>query len=101
MRPGALERADHQPGRHPRRHAPEIKPADRQIHPLVVPLLFPTYLPPAKIQGRLLRLAALFLFIYAVALTLSPAGRERTWSVDYRWSHWLGLLVWAVAFELA
>ncbi len=49
----------------------------------------------------MLRLAALFLFIYALTLTLSPAGRERTWAVDYRWSHWVGVLVWAVAFALA
>ncbi|NOY98891.1 MAG: FtsW/RodA/SpoVE family cell cycle protein [Chloroflexi bacterium] len=45
-------------------------------------------------QGRLLKLAAIFLGLYAVILTLSPAVRERSWDVDYRWAHWLGLFVW-------
>jgi cell division protein FtsW (lipid II flippase) len=63
--------------------------------------LFPTYLPPAQIQSRLLKLTALFLFIYALALTLSPAGRERSWAVDYRWSHWTGVMLWALIYALA
>ncbi len=48
---------------------------------------------PAQ-QGRLLGWAALFLFLQSVILTLSPAVRERGWDVDYRFSHWLGFLVW-------
>ncbi|MEW6400384.1 MAG: FtsW/RodA/SpoVE family cell cycle protein [Chloroflexota bacterium] len=48
------------------------------------------------IQGRLLRWAALFLFIYSIILTLSPAVRERSWDVDYRFSHWVGFVVWLV-----
>ncbi len=60
-----------------------------------------TYLPPAQIQGRLLRLAALFLCLYALTLTFSPAGHERTWAVDYRWSHWAGIIVWMIVFEFA
>jgi cell division protein FtsW (lipid II flippase) len=36
------------------------------------------------------------LLLYAVALTVSPAARERSWDVDYRWSHWAGYLVWLV-----
>lgn len=47
-----------------------------------------------KIQSRLLGLAALFLFIYSVSLTISPAVIERTWEVDYRWGHWLGFSLW-------
>ena len=47
-----------------------------------------------QIQSRLLRWAALFLFLQSVILTLSPAVRERTWDVDYKISHWLGFLVW-------
>jgi len=43
----------------------------------------------------LLKLAAAFLFLYSLILTLSPAARERTWAVDYRWSHWLGFVIWA------
>ena len=59
-----------------------------------------TYSPPVQIQSRLLKLAALFLSIYALALTLSPAARARSWDVDLRWSHWLGLTVWAMAVFL-
>ncbi len=55
-----------------------------------------TYFPPAKIQGRLLQLAALFLALQGIVLTLSPAVRERSWDVDYRWSHWIGLALWGI-----
>ena len=55
------------------------------------------YTPPLEIQNRLLKLAALFLCIYALALTLSPAARARSWDVELRWSHWLGLGIWALA----
>lgn len=48
-----------------------------------------------QIQSRLLRWAALFLLLQTAILTLAPAVRERTWDVDYRWSHWLGFFVWA------
>jgi cell division protein FtsW (lipid II flippase) len=58
--------------------------------------LFSNYLPPVQIQGRLIKLAALFLSIYALALTLAPAARTRSWDVDLRWSHWLGFGIWAV-----
>jgi len=54
-----------------------------------------------KIEDRLLRLAALFLVLFSVVLTLSPAVRERTWMVTYRWSHWVGLVSWGVVFWLA
>ncbi|MDP3186552.1 MAG: FtsW/RodA/SpoVE family cell cycle protein [Anaerolineales bacterium] len=50
---------------------------------------------PQQIQARLLKLAALFLFLFALILNLSPAARERSWQVDYRWSHWLGFVIWA------
>jgi cell division protein FtsW (lipid II flippase) len=49
-------------------------------------------------QARLFGYAAAFLFLYSVALTLAPAVRERTWAVDYRWTHWIGFAVWAGAF---
>lgn len=51
-------------------------------------------------QSRLMTTAALFLFIYALTLTLSPSVRFRSWQVDYRWLHWIGFLVWLVAFAL-
>ncbi len=52
-------------------------------------------------QSRLLRWAALFLFIYSIILTISPAVRERTWDVDYRLSHWIGFIAWVVLITLA
>lgn len=42
-------------------------------------------------------LAYLFLFLQAVILTLSPAGRERSWDADLRFSHWPALLIWSAA----
>jgi cell division protein FtsW (lipid II flippase) len=56
---------------------------------------------PQQIQARLLKLAAFFLFLYSLILTLSPAARERSWQVDYRWSHWLGFVLWASLIALA
>ena len=54
-----------------------------------------------KTQSLLLRWAAFFLFIQSTILTLSPAVRERTWDVDYRFSHWAGYFAWAVLISLA
>lgn len=56
--------------------------------------------PPSQIQLRLLKLAGLFLTIYSLALTISPAARARTWDVSLRWSHWLGLAIWVTAVIL-
>jgi cell division protein FtsW (lipid II flippase) len=53
------------------------------------------------IEGRLLKLAALFLFFYSAALSLSPAVRLRSWQAEYRWDHWLGFAIWLVCFWLA
>ena len=50
------------------------------------------------LERTLLALVSAFLTVYALALTLAPAVRLRTWDVDYRWQHWLGLLVWAGIF---
>lgn len=52
-------------------------------------------------QSRLLRWAAVFLFIQSVILTLSPAVRERSWDVDYRLSHWVGFFLWAILVSIA
>ncbi len=62
--------------------------------------MFPSYLPPVPIQSLLLKLAALFLSINALALTISPAARQRSWEVDLRWSHWIGILAWAIVVYL-
>ena len=45
-------------------------------------------------ESRLLYIAAIFLFLYSIILTLSPAVRERTWNVSYRLSHWIGFAIW-------
>lgn len=60
----------------------------------------PTSAPQDQTQSRLMRLAALFLGLYALILTLSPAVRLHNWQVDYRWQHWLGFIIWLVGFEL-
>ena len=52
-------------------------------------------------ESRLLILAAAFLFIYAVILSLSPSVREHTWDVTYRISHWVGFIVWAGSVFIA
>lgn len=53
-----------------------------------------------KTQSRLLTLAALFLGLFALTLTLAPAARARSWEVSYNWAHWLGLVVWLVGFGI-
>jgi cell division protein FtsW (lipid II flippase) len=55
----------------------------------------------SQIQGRLLTLAATFLFLYSLILTLAPAARARSWDVQYHWSQWLGFGVWVVVFFFA
>ncbi|MCA2000400.1 MAG: FtsW/RodA/SpoVE family cell cycle protein [Chloroflexi bacterium] len=54
-----------------------------------------------KTQSLLLRWAGLFLFLQSIILTLSPAARERSWNVDYRFSHWAAFLAWAFLTWLA
>jgi len=52
-------------------------------------------------ENTLLKLAGVFLVLFAIILSLSPAVRERTWGVTFRWEHWVGLLAWIAAFTLA
>lgn len=54
-----------------------------------------------SIQSRLLHWAAVFLFIYSAVLTLSPAVRERSFDVDFRWTHWLAFGAWLLLLEMA
>jgi hypothetical protein len=54
-----------------------------------------------QIQTRLLRWVGIFLLIQSTILTLSPAVRERSWDVDYRFSHWIGFIAWAVFMTAA
>ncbi len=50
-------------------------------------------------QSRLLLLVTLFLVLYSVILSLSPAVRLHSWQVEYRWQHWIGLAVWLIGFS--
>lgn len=47
----------------------------------------------SQYQNRMLFIAGVFLFIYSIALTLSPAARERTWQTNYLWGHWAGFFI--------
>ncbi len=47
-----------------------------------------------RLQGRLLSLAALFIFLLNSELTIAPAVRLHSWNASYRWSHWIGYIVW-------
>lgn len=63
--------------------------------------LFPVPRPATPIdlkQSRLFKLAAAFLFCYALIITLAPAARSHTWAVDYRWQHWIGFTAWLAGF---
>ena len=51
-------------------------------------------------QRRLMVLACVFLFLYSVVLTLSPAVRVHSWIADYRWRHWIGFFGWLAGFAL-
>jgi cell division protein FtsW (lipid II flippase) len=53
---------------------------------------------PKDIQGQLLKLTGVFLFINALILTLSPIVRERSLHTALRWEHWIGTVVWFTAF---
>lgn len=48
----------------------------------------------SQLGRRLQGASAAFLFFFSLILTLSPAVRERTWLVDYRWDHWIGFAAW-------
>ncbi len=52
-------------------------------------------------ENRLLILSGVILLFLAAALTLSPAVRARSWEVNYKWMHWMGLILWAVLFYFA
>ena len=44
--------------------------------------------------------AASFVLIYSAILTLGPAVRLHSWTVDYRWMHWIGAVVWLVSLAV-
>ncbi len=52
-------------------------------------------------EARLLSAAGLFLFLYALILTLAPAVRAHSWQVTYRYTQWAGFAAWLVGVWLA
>ncbi|MFO7624636.1 MAG: FtsW/RodA/SpoVE family cell cycle protein [Anaerolineales bacterium] len=60
-------------------------------------MLHSTPSPTSRIQGRLLSLAGVFLFLFSITLTLAPAVRSHSWQVDYNWQHWIGYIAWLAA----
>ncbi len=63
--------------------------------------LFPTSLAGKdRTQSTLMILGTIFLFLYSLILTLSPAVRLHSWQVAYRWTHWIGFIVWLAGFVL-
>ena len=50
------------------------------------------------LRNRLNWLAVAFLGLYATILTLSPAVKFRSWSVNLLWVHWLGFFLWCAGF---
>jgi cell division protein FtsW (lipid II flippase) len=52
------------------------------------------------IQSRLLFLTAIFVILYAAALTFSPVVRSRSWDVPLRWEHWIGVGSWLLGTAL-
>lgn len=53
--------------------------------------------PVNRLEMLLLALAAVFLGLFSLGLTLSPAVRLRTWETILRWDHWAGYGVWILA----
>jgi cell division protein FtsW (lipid II flippase) len=49
-----------------------------------------------RTEARLLLLASVFLGLFSLGLTLSPAVRLRTWETPLKWDHWAGYAAWIV-----
>jgi cell division protein FtsW (lipid II flippase) len=46
------------------------------------------------IQSNLLRIAAAFILLQSIIITLSPVVRERTWDAGVVWSQWIAFVLW-------
>jgi cell division protein FtsW (lipid II flippase) len=55
-------------------------------------------IPKQQIEDRLMLLAAVFVFLYAAILTISPAVRLHSWNASYIWQHWTGFTTWLAGF---
>ena len=53
------------------------------------------------IQSRLLWISGVFLLLQTIIITLSPAVQARSWDVDFRFSHWIAMAVWALVVARA
>ncbi len=56
--------------------------------------------PTDRAEGRLLNLAALFLGLYSLALSLAPVVRGRSLQTAPDLGHWLGFAIWLALFNL-
>lgn len=54
-----------------------------------------------RTERLLLSFATLFLLLFATVLSLAPAVRARSWDVDFRFNHWLGVITWLAVFWIA
>jgi len=54
--------------------------------------------PKDQIERWLMVMAAGFVFLYALILTLGPIVRYHSWNASLRWGHWLGVAIWLVGF---
>lgn len=54
----------------------------------------------AQIQSRLMIITGLAIISYGLILSLAPAVRYHGSSEYYQFQHWIGVLVWGVAFSL-
>ncbi len=52
-------------------------------------------------QGRLLLLAAIFMSLYAIALSLAPVVRTGSGQGSLRWDYWIAWALWVVFFYAA
>ena len=52
------------------------------------------------LEQRLMSLAAVFVLLYAVILTLSPAVRLHTFLTPLRLTHWIGVVIWLIGFRI-
>lgn len=52
-----------------------------------------------QIQSRLLVIAALVILTHALILTLAPAVRYNAGNERYQFDHWIGVIVWMIAFS--
>lgn len=48
------------------------------------------------LQGSLLKIAAVFLFVQSTIIALAPAAQARSSEVDFRWSQWIAVFAWGI-----